>query len=152
MNLERYRVPAAVWEGEWLELPESGGAKFLVKLPASSNREWQREALSLLTDAGVRVDEKGVVNTDALGPPALIALRTRRLELFARLCVVRGPEGFDLSALSGEYWPALAALYDLAVERAKQQEQEVDEAVGESSASPAGRKSGPVARSSTRTS
>lgn len=134
MNLERYRVPEGVWEGEWLELPESEGARFLVKLPAPSNRAWQREVLELMVSAGVRLNDKGGIDTGELDARAFLGFRQKRLEAFARLCVVRCPEGFKHESLTQEYWPALAKLYELAEARVAEQAQEVEEAVGESQA------------------
>lgn len=134
MNLERYRVPAGVWEGEWLELPDSDGARFLVKLPAPANREWQREVLELIANAGVRLNDKGSIDTREVDAGAFIAFRHKRLEAFARLCVVRCPEGFKHESLTQEFWPALAKLYELAEARVAAQAQEVEQAVGESQA------------------
>lgn len=152
MNLERYRVPSNVWEGEWIELPDSDGARFLVKLPAAANREWQREVLDLMIKFGMSVDDTGKVDADALSPAELADFRQQRRESFARLCVIRGPDGFDLAQLTGEYWPALVALYGIAVERADRQDEEAEASVGESSALPAGIKSGQTESSSTSTS
>lgn len=152
MNLDRYRVPTGVWSGEWLELPDSGGARFLVKLPATSNREWQREMLAIMVRAGVRVNAQGAIETEAVDTQAFLNFQTQRLEAFARLCIVQGPEGFDLTALQGEYWPALVTLYELAEARASEQAQEIEESVGESSALLAGSANGQGGKHSTRTS
>ena len=133
MSLERYRVPASVWLGEWIELPQ-GGARFLVKLPSASNREWQREMLTLMVGAGVRLDDAGEVDTQAVDRTALIAFREKQLCAFAQLCVIEGPPGFDLKQLTGEYWPALVALWEQASERASQEAASAEQAVGKLSA------------------
>lgn len=131
MSLERYRVPASVWLGEWIELPHAGGERFLIKLPSAANREWQREMLTLMVSAGVRLTDAGEVDTAAVDRTALIAFREKQLCAFARLCVIEGPPGFDLSQLTGEYWPALVALYERASARASEEAAQADEAVGE---------------------
>lgn len=134
MNLEKYRTPASAWAGEWIELPESDGARFLVKLPSAANREWQREVLRMMVAAGVRADEEGNVDAKAVDPQQMVQYREKRLLAFAKLCVIEGPEGFDLEQLTGEFWPALVALYDEAESRAEKEAQEAERAVGESSA------------------
>ena len=132
MNLERYRVPSAIWEGEWIELPDSDGARFLVKLPSPANREWQREMLQLMVGSGVKLDALGEVDTSDVDTQSLMAYTRKRLEVFARLCVVAGPAEFDLASLTGEYWPALQKLWELADARVTAQAEEAQTAVGES--------------------
>ena len=39
--LDSYKLPAAVTEGEWIDLDRGDGAKFLVLLPTESNRKFQ---------------------------------------------------------------------------------------------------------------
>lgn len=132
MNLERYRVPQAVWEGEWIDLPDSGGARFLVKLPSPANREWQREVLQLMVDSGVKLDAKGEVDIGDVDTQSLVGYQQKRLETFARLCVIAGPPDFDLAKLTGEYWPALEKLWEIAQARVEEQVQQAETAVGES--------------------
>jgi hypothetical protein len=131
MNLERYRTPSGIQHGEWIELPGTD-AKFLVKLPAKSNRLWQREMLRLISAAGVRLDSSGEVDMTHMNTDALMSFKDARLTAFARVCIIEGPPGFDCAQLLEEYWPALEKLFELAEFRASEQMLEADNAVGES--------------------
>lgn len=134
MSLERYRVPASVREGEWIELP--GGARFLVKLPSSANRLWQRESLRLLADRGdLKLGADGRVDLTRLEGARMAEWIEERLKLFRRVCVIEGPSGFDLEALEDEYFPALEKLFELAEARAEAQAALVERATGELQAS-----------------
>ena len=132
MSLEKYRVPPSAWTGEWIDLPDSPGDRFLVKLPSSANREWQREMLKLMVSAGVRLTDAGEVDANAVDRASLITYREKQLTAFAKLCVIEGPPGFDLDLLTGEYWPALVALYERAMALADAEAAQAEKAVGES--------------------
>lgn len=134
MNLSKYRVPDSVLHGVEIELPDSEGAKFLVKLPSASNRLWQREMMRRMAASGVKVKEDGTVDREAPGAAeAMIRWQDGRLEKFLEVCVVSGPEGFDLSTLVDEYRPALQKLFNLAEELADAETAEAN-AAGEASA------------------
>ena len=135
MNLDKYRIPQSAIAGEWLELPASDGARFLVKLPSQANREWQRENMQLLTDHGVDVkfDDKGELQQrTAIDAGGAVRWQEARLEAFARLCVLDGPPGFDRALLLTEFYPALQKLFALAQQRAEAEEVEAARASGES--------------------
>jgi len=134
MNLNKYRLPDSVRHGVEIELPDSEGAKFLVKLPSGANRQWQREMLRRMAASGVKVNAQGEIERDAPGAAeAMIKWEEGRLEKFLEVCVVSGPEDFDLQSLADEYRPALVKLFKMAEELADAESSEA-EAVGEASA------------------
>lgn len=129
MNLDRYRIPAAVREGVWIELPDAGGAKFLVRLPAASNRAWQREMLQRMAKCGVQITADGAIDANAPGATeAMFRWQDGRLDKFLELCVMKGPDGFDLSSLADEFRPALQWLFDRAEALAEEETKEADDA------------------------
>lgn len=125
MNLESYRVSEKITAGEWIELPDAPDARFLVRLPTDSNREWQRERMNLV-DIALTPEGASKITTHAGD------LWEKRVLLFRRICVLEGPPGFDLAKLDDEYWPALVKLYELAEHRVATESAAAEKATGES--------------------
>lgn len=134
MNLDKYRIPASAMVGEWLELPDSDGARFLVRLPSQANREWQRASMELFDASGIgmQIDKAGELQQSGINAAGAVRWQDARLKAFARLCVIEGPAGFDLALLLTEFYPALQTLFELAQQRAEAEEAEGARAVGES--------------------
>lgn len=132
MDLSKYRVPDSALEGVDIELPNSGGAIFRVKLPTPSNREWHRETLRLLAQSGLKPTEDGKLDMRGVDAGAVIDWQEKRRMAFARICVVSGPPGFDLDTLRDEYYPALLKLLAMAEELAEAEAKEAAASVGES--------------------
>lgn len=131
MDLSKYRVPDSALEGVDIELPESGGAVFRVKLPTNANREWHRETLRLLAGSGLKPTEDGKLDMRGVSPETVIDWQDKRRLAFARICVVSGPPGFDLNSLRDAYYPALLKLLAIAEELAEKESQEASDTLGE---------------------
>jgi hypothetical protein len=132
MDLSKYKVPDSAFRGVEIELPDSDGARFLVKLPTGANRPWQRRMLSLMVGSGAVPKPDGTVDTSAVTAERMASWQEDRLTAFLDVCVVGLPDGITREELAQEYRPALVTLFDLAQERAAAEEGEAADAEGKS--------------------
>lgn len=118
MDFERYRVPASVRDGVWLELPGTSDARFLVSLPGEHNRAYQA---ALQRAMPMTVDVEGKVQFPELD---VVEWQGHRVEAFLEHCVRELPEGMTRELLRTDYYPGLVALFmrasDLAADEAAQ--------------------------------
>jgi hypothetical protein len=132
MNLDKYRVPESARLGVWIELPDSDGARFRVRLPSEQNRAWQRRMLSLMVAAGAVPKPDGTVDRSAVDVNRMVEWTEQRLLAFHELCVVECPPGIAHESLLDEYRPALEALFDAAMARVAAEDGEAADAEGKS--------------------
>jgi hypothetical protein len=130
MDLERYRVPASVLEGVEIELPGSEDARFRVALPTESNRAFiaalQRQLVRRAAPAESGPPDFSVIDS--------LAFRDARIEAFREQCILEMPGELTRDQLGGEFWPALAALYERANDLATDEEAGAKAAVKKSRA------------------
>src|SRR5580765_2236380 len=120
MDLELYRVPAAVREGVTLTLPNTE-ASFRVRLPSQHNRPFSR-AVQNAKFSDVKVTTDGNVEMGVINVPAL---RDQRISAFCDHCLIMPlPGGMTLEALQGDYYPALDWLFTDAERLAAELDQE----------------------------
>lgn len=124
-GLAKYRLPASVHVGVWIELPDAEGARFLVRLPTKYNRQYERAWKRALFDAATNVNPDGSPSLRGFDAGAL---DDAQVVAFVEHCIVECPEGVTKEALTGEYWPAALALFKEAKRRADAEDGEADAA------------------------
>jgi hypothetical protein len=107
MNLESYRVPAAVRDGVEIILPDSD-AVFRVRLPSRHNRAFTR-ALQAALFADVKLNPDGQFEAQRID---VARFRDTQLDVFCDHCLIMPlPGGITLDQLRDDYFPALEALF-----------------------------------------
>lgn len=118
MDFERYRVPASVRDGVWLELPGTKEARFLVALPTEHNRAYHA---ALQRAMPMRLSGDG---TAQMGELDFVEWQAMRIEAFLVHCLREMPAGMTADLLRTDFYPGLVALFkqasDLAEQEAKQ--------------------------------
>jgi hypothetical protein len=109
MDFERYRVPASVREGVWIELPGTKDARFLVALPSEHNRAYQAAVQKTIPVRGE--GNKTEVAFDKLN---LVEWQGMRIEAFLEHCILELPTGITKELMRTEYFPGLVALFNKA--------------------------------------
>lgn len=113
MDFERYRVPAAVRDGVWIELPGTKDAKFLVSLPTEHNRAY---SAALQRALPLRLDGTGHVG---MGEFDYVEWQATRIEAFLTHCILEFPAGMTAEQMRTDYYPGLVALFTLATDMAE---------------------------------
>jgi hypothetical protein len=122
MGLDKYRLPASVREGVWLELPDAPGDKFRVRLPSRYNREYtaaQQRAVA------VSVGDDFKLKPD-LAHVDFFAWQEARYQAFLEFCVLDLPPGLTKAQLNDEYRPGLEVLFNMASDLADMEDAEAD--------------------------
>jgi hypothetical protein len=141
----QYALPLGLAEGVKIPLPNTE-AVFTIKLPASTNEDFNME---LMTRISTNVDDQGEVRVDPM------SFQIQRKAMFFDQCVLSAdglPEGMSAEDFFAAYPLAAKYIYDRATELAAKADEEVNEALGKSESTPNGKHSGTANLSSTTTS